>query len=35
LFFDFMAHLKNIFSLEPLLKLALFIDGTINYQNIF
>jgi hypothetical protein len=34
-FFDFRAHLKKNLSLEPLLKLATFIDGTISFQNIF
>jgi hypothetical protein len=34
-FFDFRAHLKKNLSLEPLLKLATFIDGIIKFQNIF
>jgi hypothetical protein len=33
-FFDFRAHFKKNLSLEPLLKLATFIDAIINYQNI-
>ena len=35
LFFGLQGPLKKILSLEPLLKLATFIDGTINFQNIF
>jgi hypothetical protein len=35
LFFYFRAHYKKNLSLEPLLKLARFIDGIINFQNIF
>jgi hypothetical protein len=36
LFFELQGPLKKKnLSLEPLLKLATFIDGTINFQNIF
>jgi hypothetical protein len=31
--FDFRAYLKNIFSLEPLLKLATFVVAEVIYQN--
>jgi hypothetical protein len=34
-FFDFRAHETKNLSLEPLLKLATIIDGTINFRNIF
>jgi hypothetical protein len=32
--FDFRAYLKNIFALEPLLKLARFVVAEVNYQNV-
>jgi hypothetical protein len=32
--FDFRAYLKNIFSLEPLLKLATFVVEEVIYQNV-
>ncbi len=32
--FDFRAYLKNIFALEPLLKLAKFLVEEVIYQNI-
>jgi hypothetical protein len=35
LFFLLQGPFKKKLSLEPLLKHASFIDGTINYQNIF
>jgi hypothetical protein len=35
LFFGFQGALKKNLSLEPLLKLARFKDGIINFQNIF
>jgi hypothetical protein len=35
LFFGLQGPLKKYLSLELLLKLATFIDGTINFQNIF
>jgi hypothetical protein len=35
LFFGLEGPLKKNLSLEPLLKLATFIGGTINFQNIF
>jgi hypothetical protein len=31
--FDFRAYLKNIFALEPLLKLATFVVAEVIYQN--
>jgi hypothetical protein len=32
--FDFRAYLKNIFALEPLLKLATFVVEEVFYQNV-
>jgi hypothetical protein len=32
--FDFRAYLKNIFALEPLLKLATFVVEEVIYQNV-
>ena len=32
--FDFRAYLKNIFALEPLLKLATFVVAEEIYQNV-
>jgi hypothetical protein len=32
--FDFRAYLKNIFALEPLLKLATFVVEEAIYQNV-
>jgi hypothetical protein len=32
--FDFWAYLKNIFSLEPLLKLAMFVVEEVIFQNV-
>jgi hypothetical protein len=32
--FDFRAYLKNIFALEPLLKLAIFVVEEVIYQNV-
>jgi hypothetical protein len=32
--FDFRIYLKNIFSLEPLLKLAMFVVELVIYQNV-
>jgi hypothetical protein len=32
--FDFRVYLKNIFALEPLLKLATFVDEEVIYQNV-
>jgi hypothetical protein len=32
--FDFRAYLKNIFALEPLLKLATFVVAEVIYQNV-
>ena len=32
--FDFRVYLKNIFSLEPLLKLATFVVEEVIYQNV-
>jgi hypothetical protein len=32
--FDFRAYLKNIFALEPLLKLAKFVVAEVIYQNV-
>jgi hypothetical protein len=32
--FDFRAYLKNIFTLEPLLKLATFVVEEVIYQNV-
>jgi hypothetical protein len=32
--FDFRAFLKNIFALEPLLKLATFVVEEVIYQNV-
>jgi hypothetical protein len=32
--FDFRAYLKNIFELEPLLKLATFVVAEVIYQNV-
>jgi hypothetical protein len=32
--FDFRAYLKNIFALEPLLKLATFVVEGVIYQNV-
>jgi hypothetical protein len=32
--FDFRAYLKNIFALEPLLKLATFVVAKAIYQNV-
>jgi hypothetical protein len=31
---DFRAYLKNIFALEPLLKLAMFVVEEVIYQNV-
>ncbi len=32
--FDFRAYLKNIFSLEPLLKFATFVVEDVIFQNV-
>jgi hypothetical protein len=32
--FDFRAYLKNIFALEPLLKLVMFVAEEVIYQNV-
>jgi hypothetical protein len=32
--FDFRAYLKNIFALEPLLKLATFVVEEVIFQNV-
>jgi hypothetical protein len=32
--FDFWAYLKNIFALEPLLKLATFVVEEVIFQNV-
>jgi hypothetical protein len=32
--FDFRAYLKNIFALEPLLKLATFVVEKVIFQNV-
>jgi hypothetical protein len=32
--FDFRAYLKNIFVLEPFLKLATFVVEEVSYQNV-
>jgi hypothetical protein len=32
--FDFRVYLKNIFALEPLLKLATFVVEEVIYQNV-
>jgi hypothetical protein len=32
--FDFWAYLKNIFALEPLLKLATFVVGEVMFQKV-
>ncbi len=32
--FDFRAYLKNIFALEPLLKLVTFVVAVVIYQNV-
>ena len=32
--FDFRAYFKNIFALEPLLKLATFVVEEVIYQNV-
>jgi hypothetical protein len=32
--FDFRAYLKNIFALQPLLKLATFVVEEVIYQNV-
>jgi hypothetical protein len=32
--FDFRAYLKNIYALEPLLKLATFVVEEVTYQNV-
>jgi hypothetical protein len=32
--FDFRVYLKNIFALEPLLKLALFVVEEVIFQNV-
>jgi hypothetical protein len=32
--FDFRAYLKNIFALEPLLKLSTFLVEEVIYQNV-
>jgi hypothetical protein len=32
--FNFRAYLKNIFALEPLLKLATFVVAEVIYQNV-
>jgi hypothetical protein len=33
-FFDFRVYLKNIFALEPPLKLAMFVVEDVIYQNV-
>ena len=33
-FFDFRVYLKNIFALEPPLKLAMFVVEEVIYQNV-
>ncbi len=33
-FFDFRVYLKNIFALEPPLKLAMFVVEEVVYQNV-